>query len=46
MKRYMIPATEVVVIKTKLCQGISTQSGYGDQGAQQFAPRRDENIIG
>ena len=47
MKRYMIPATEVVVVNTKLCQGVpSPHSGYGDPDAPQFAPRRGENIIG
>ncbi|MBQ3633295.1 MAG: hypothetical protein IJR09_06255 [Paludibacteraceae bacterium] len=45
MKRYMIPATDIVAIKTKLCQSISTNSGYGDQNGPQFAPARGE-IIG
>ena len=46
MKIYIVPATEIVAVKTKSCQMISTQSGQQDPGAPQFAPARGENIIG
>jgi hypothetical protein len=44
MNNYMIPTTEVVSIETKLCQ-INAQSQTQDQGAPQFAPRREGEII-
>lgn len=48
MKKYMMPATEVVAIETSLCQtNIAAQSQTGDQGAPQFAPAtRGEDIVG
>lgn len=40
----MIPAMDIVAIETKLCQGIATQSGYGDENGPQFAPSRGDKI--
>lgn len=39
-----MPATEIMAIRTYLCQ-IAAQSQTGDQGAPQFAPRREADII-
>ena len=48
MKKYMMPATEIVAIETSLCQAnIAAQSQTGDPGAPQFAPStRGGDIIG
>ena len=44
MKKYQMPATDIVAYETNLCQ-MAAQSQTGDQGAPQFAPGREASII-